>query len=143
MPVSNQGERASPRVSVQRQWWVREARAIEPAVEQLARAHAMIAAYDRGAVVLRGGSDTTSGAGAFISDRELPKRGRLERWDTQDRFTLVRLQLEDALDPALMDTWLQSRYADLLERIAHDVAAGLAARTEVYDVGQHRMRGDG
>jgi hypothetical protein len=141
--VSSHEGRPSPRVSVQRQWWIREPNAIEPAVEQVASAHAMIAAYDRGAVVLRGGSDATSATGPFASDRALPKRGRLERSGTQHGFTLVRLRLEDALESAVMDSGLRRRYAAVLDSIVRDLATALAAMTEVHDAGPHPALGDG
>jgi hypothetical protein len=99
----------------------------------------MTAAFDRGAVVLRGGAQTTTGffAGALITDRALPKRGRLERSRTGDGFTLVRLRLEDALGPAPMDAGLRSRYARVLASIARGLQVRLAATTEVYDLGEH------
>jgi hypothetical protein len=126
-------------VSVQREWLVRDARAIEAAVDEVARAHGMTAAFDRGAVVLRGGAQTTTGffAGALITDRALPKRGRLERSRTGDGFTLVRLRLEDALGSGLMNAGLRSRYARVLAGIAQSLQARLAAATEVYDLGEH------
>jgi hypothetical protein len=128
----------SPRVSVQREWLIRDARAIEPAVDEVARAHGLTAAFDRGAVVLRGGSQATTGffPGALITDRALPTRGRLERSRTADGFTLVRLRLEDALGSAPMDAGLRSRYARVLASIARGLQARLAAATEVHDVGE-------
>ena len=117
---------------------VRDARAIEPAVDEVARAHGLTAAFDRGAVVLRGGLQTTTGffAGALITDRALPKRGRLERSRTGDGLTLVRLRLEDALGSASMDAGLRSRYARVLASIARSLQARLVATTEVCDLGE-------
>jgi hypothetical protein len=139
--VSSPEERASPRPSVRRRWWVRAAsatRAIELAAERVAGQHGLIAAYHRGAVVLCGGRQP---APAVLPEHELPTRARLQRGDTRDGFTLGQLQVEAALPQAVMDPQLQRRYADRLHRIARDLDAALAAVTEVYDVG-HDPRAD-
>jgi hypothetical protein len=117
---------------------VREAtatRAMELAAERLTGEHGLIAAYDRGAVVLSSGSPAPTADAAVLPDRELPTRARLRRGRTRDGFTLVQLQVEDALEVTVMDPRLQRRYADRLSRIARDLGAALAAVTEVYDVG--------
>jgi hypothetical protein len=118
------------------QWWVREAtatRALELAAERVTAEHGLIAAYDRGAVVLFSGSPAPITDAAVLPDRELPLRARVRRGRTRDGFTLVHVQVEDALEAPVMDTRLQRRYADRLGRIARDLGAALAALTEVYD----------
>jgi hypothetical protein len=125
-------------VSVRSQWWVREAsatRALELAAERLTGEHGLIAAYDRGAVVLSSGSPAAIVDAAVLCDRELPARARLWRGRTRDDLTLVLLQVEDALEAPVMDLRLRRRYADWLGRIARDLGAALAAVTEVYDAG--------
>lgn len=136
--MSSPEGRGSPRLSLRTRWWVREAtatRALELAVERLAGEHGLIAAYDRGAIVLSNGLPGTIADATVLPDRDLPTRARVWRGRTRDGLTLVQLQVEDALEASVMDPRLQRRYAHRLARIARDLGAALAALTDVCDAG--------